>query len=90
MINVLPLDPRFTGSNPSESNGFLKTIKIRSTISFVGEVKPSAPFRKILQHVKNNFRYYRHTDKKISAAISRPISFPPLLGVCCNRSREVW
>jgi hypothetical protein len=34
-------DPRFAGSNPDESDGFLRVIKIRSTSSFGGEVKPS-------------------------------------------------
>jgi hypothetical protein len=31
---------------------FLRAIKIRSTTSFGGEVKPSIPCRKILRHVK--------------------------------------
>jgi hypothetical protein len=55
---TLPLDPRFAGSNPAESGGFLKAIKIRSTTSFGGEVKPSAPFRnKFLWQVKIPLRY---------------------------------
>jgi hypothetical protein len=29
MVIVLPLDPMFTGSNPAESDGFLRAIKIR-------------------------------------------------------------
>jgi hypothetical protein len=35
---------------------FLRAIKIRSTTSFGEEVKPSAPCRKILRHVKNPFK----------------------------------
>jgi hypothetical protein len=27
MVACLPLDPRFTGSNPAEDDGFLKAIK---------------------------------------------------------------
>jgi hypothetical protein len=42
----LPLDPRFAGSNPAEDDGFLRVIKIRSTTSFGGEVKPSVPCRR--------------------------------------------
>jgi hypothetical protein len=34
------LVPRFTGSNLGEDNGFLRVIKIYSTTSFRGEVKP--------------------------------------------------
>jgi hypothetical protein len=39
MAACLSLDPRFTGSNPAEDDGFLKAINIRSTTSFEGEVK---------------------------------------------------
>jgi hypothetical protein len=42
-------------SGPAYGNGFLMAIKIRSTLSFVGEVNPSAPCRMILSHVKNPF-----------------------------------
>jgi hypothetical protein len=72
---ALPLDPRFAGSNPAESGGFLKTIKIRSTSSFGGKVKPSAPFRnKFLWQVKIPLRYDRGTDRQNSASISRRFS----------------
>jgi hypothetical protein len=33
------MDPRFTGSNPAEGDGFLRVTKICSTFSFGGEVK---------------------------------------------------
>jgi hypothetical protein len=49
------LDPRFAASNSAEGNGFLRAIKIRSTPSFGEEVKPKAPFRKILRHIKDPF-----------------------------------
>jgi hypothetical protein len=39
VVACLQLDPRFAGSNPAEDNGILKAIKIRSTISFGGEVR---------------------------------------------------
>ena len=41
-----PLDPRFAGSIPAEVDGFLRVIKIRSTTSFGGEVKPPVPCRR--------------------------------------------
>jgi hypothetical protein len=34
------MDPRFAGSNPAEEDGFLMAIKICTTNSFGGEVKP--------------------------------------------------
>jgi hypothetical protein len=37
----------------AEDDGFSRAIKIRSTTSFGGEVKPLAPWRKILRHVKD-------------------------------------
>jgi hypothetical protein len=77
----------FTGSNSAESDGLLRTIKIRSTTSFGGEEKPSAPCRKILRHVKDPLRNDRDTDRQNSAAISRPV-FPGSL-LCCNQSREL-
>jgi hypothetical protein len=43
MVSVLT-----TGSTsiPTEVNGFLRVIKIRSTTSFGGEIKPSVPCRR--------------------------------------------
>jgi hypothetical protein len=55
VVVCLLLDPRFAGSNPTEGDRFLKATKICSTVSFGGEVKLSAPCRKILWHVKEPF-----------------------------------
>jgi hypothetical protein len=38
-----------------EGNEFLSAIKIHSTTSFKGEVKPLAPCHKILYHAKGPF-----------------------------------
>jgi hypothetical protein len=72
----IPLDPRIAGSNPAESDGLLRGIKIRCTLSFGGEVKPSVPCRKILLLIKSLFLrvYDSDTDRQNSATISRPIS----------------
>jgi hypothetical protein len=51
----LPLEPRLTGSNPAESDGFLRVIKIGGMPSFGGEVKPLAPCCKILRYVKDPY-----------------------------------
>jgi hypothetical protein len=45
-LPCLKLDPVFSGSKPGQG-----PIKIRSTTSFGGEVKPSVPFE-VLRHVK--------------------------------------
>jgi hypothetical protein len=52
VVACLPLDPRFGGSNPADSDGFLRAIKVRGTTSFRGAVKPSVPCRHSLRHVK--------------------------------------
>ena len=38
-----PLVPKFAGSNPAKAVGFFRAIKILSTPSFIGEVKPFGP-----------------------------------------------
>jgi hypothetical protein len=53
VVSCLPLDQRVAGSNAAEDDGFLMAIKIRSTASLGGEIKPSVPCRKILRQVKN-------------------------------------
>jgi hypothetical protein len=42
---------------PGLPDEFLRAIKIRSTSSFGGEVKPEASCHKILQHIKELFEY---------------------------------
>jgi hypothetical protein len=37
MLAIVPLDPRFAGSNPAEDDGFLKAIEVRCTTSFGGK-----------------------------------------------------
>jgi hypothetical protein len=41
-LSYLPLDPRFTGSNPADDDGFLRALRIRSTTFFErNESRPS-------------------------------------------------
>jgi hypothetical protein len=51
----MPLDPRFADSNPAEGDGFLSAIKICSTSSFGGEVKPAVPYSNISRHFKDPY-----------------------------------
>jgi hypothetical protein len=51
MVNLLTIGPNVRGLKPGLGNVFLRAIKIRSTPSFGGEVKPGAPCRKISLHV---------------------------------------
>jgi hypothetical protein len=73
-LSRLPLDPRFAGSNPAEDNGLFRAIKIHSTTSFGGEIKSSAPCRKILRHViKISAEYDRDTTSAKYKNISRQL-----------------
>jgi hypothetical protein len=54
VVIVLETGPKVRGLKPGQGDESLRAIKIRSTISFEGEVKPSAPCRKILLNVKNS------------------------------------
>jgi hypothetical protein len=54
-LACLPLDPRFACSNPAEGDGFSRSIKIRNTTSFGGEIMPTVPCCKILRHVKDPY-----------------------------------
>jgi hypothetical protein len=62
VVTCLPLHPRFAGSNPADDDEFLRELRIRSTTSYGGEVKPSVPCRKILQRVKEPYEYERDTS----------------------------
>jgi hypothetical protein len=52
MVSILAIIPMVCGFKTGRDDGFLGTIQIRSTPSFGEKVKPEAPRRKILRHVK--------------------------------------
>jgi hypothetical protein len=76
LVVFVPLDPTFAASDRANDDGFLRVIKIRSTTSFVREVKLSAPCRKNLEHVKNpcEVDYNGHISLEKLTDISRQIS----------------
>lgn len=58
-------------------DGFLKAIKLCRTPSFVGEVKPSALFLKILRHV-TALRSVNKDTSRLNSSLTSP-NFPHLL-----------
>jgi hypothetical protein len=52
VVSVLATGPKGCGFTPGRGDGFLRAIKVRSTPSFVREVKEEVPRRMILRHVK--------------------------------------
>jgi hypothetical protein len=53
VVSVLATGPKGCRFKPSQGDGLLRAINIRSTPSFGWEVKPEAPCVKILWHVKD-------------------------------------
>jgi hypothetical protein len=53
MVNVLAIVSKFLAFKPDRDNGFLRAIKVHSTPSFGGEVKPPVPRCKILGRGRN-------------------------------------
>jgi hypothetical protein len=73
VVSVLSTGRKGHGFKPGRGDGFLRTKKFRSTHSFGWEVKPEAPCRKILRHVKDPLTYQRYWISKILI----PSSIPP-------------
>jgi hypothetical protein len=79
---VFAIGPKVRGVKPGQGDGFLRAMKIRSTPSFVGEVQPEAPSRKILRHVKIMYKY----EQKYFARLYENLAFRPLLLPAINDS----
>jgi hypothetical protein len=56
IINMLGIRPKVRVFKPGRGRWILKQIKLRSTTSFVRELKLSVPCRKILRQVKYPYR----------------------------------
>jgi hypothetical protein len=52
VVSVLAAGPKGCGFKPDQGDGFLRAIKIRSTLSSGWEIKPDVPCLKILRHLK--------------------------------------
>jgi hypothetical protein len=57
--SLLAIESKVRGFKPSRGDEFLSVIKIRSTPSFGGEVKPEVRCRNILRHVKELYGHER-------------------------------
>jgi hypothetical protein len=60
MVSVCAAESKGRGFKPDRGDGFLRAIKIRSISSFGWEVKPEAPWRKILRDVTDPLTYLRY------------------------------
>jgi hypothetical protein len=55
MVSVLVIGHNVRELKPAEGDGSERAIKLRSTPSFGGQVKPLDPYCKILRHVKEPY-----------------------------------
>jgi hypothetical protein len=72
MVSVLTIGPKVRGLKPGRGDGILRAIKILSTHSFGGEVKPYTPCRKILLHVKNHLGSVNKNTSQGQINVIRP------------------
>jgi hypothetical protein len=86
---VLAMDPRNAGSNPAE-DGFLRAIKISSTTSFGGEVRPSPHVVRFYGTLENHTGMKRDTCVLNSRTFLAKFLPASLQGLSCNHSRELW
>jgi hypothetical protein len=71
-ITMVIINARFAGSIPTEVDGFLRVIKIRSTTSVGGEVKPSVPCRRFTACKRTLRAWIEMFRKQNSTAICHP------------------
>jgi hypothetical protein len=81
MVSELSFGPNVRGFKPDRDDG-LRAIKICSTPSFGGKVKPSAPCREILRRVKNHFEVWTKIFRRPNESLPSPSSFDLLLDDC--------
>jgi hypothetical protein len=72
VVSVLAPEPKGRGFKPSRGDGFVRAIKTYSTLSFGWVVKPEAPCRKILRHVKDPLTYLRCWYAKFTSSSISP------------------
>jgi hypothetical protein len=60
VVSALATGPKGRWLKPGRCDGFLRAMKIRSTLSLGWEVQPEIPYREILRHVKDPMTYLRY------------------------------
>jgi hypothetical protein len=60
VYSMFATGPKVHGLMPGRGYGYLRAIKIRSTLSFGWKVKREAPCREILRHVEDPLAYLRY------------------------------
>jgi hypothetical protein len=74
MVSVLTIWPNVSEFKSGWGAGFLRATNIRSTPSFVGKVKLSAPCHKILRHVRNHSQVWTRILRRLNSTFISPNS----------------
>jgi hypothetical protein len=75
VVSALAVGPKVRGFTPGRIRWIFNNVKIRSTNSFWGEIKPSFPCRNTLRHVKDPYRYEnKYFVRKIHGHFSPNVS----------------
>jgi hypothetical protein len=77
VVSELSIGPTIRGFRPGRVWWVLRAIKIRSTTSFGGEVKPSVPYCKILWYFKEPFEVWKRyfVRKKVIISFANSYCF---------------
>jgi hypothetical protein len=73
MVSVLAIGPKVRGFKPGRGDGLLRATKIHSTSSLGREIKPEAPWRKILRHAKITCKYEQKYLARQNQSFHSPI-----------------
>jgi hypothetical protein len=82
------LDPTSAGSNPAEDDGTLREIKVHSTTSFGGDIKPLLRSHKTYGKLKNPTSIKEILHKQNSVAIFHELSPVSLLHASANNCQR--
>jgi hypothetical protein len=74
VVSILDNGPEVRRFKPGRERRFIRAIKIICTTSFGGKVKPSAPCRKILRHVKEPSEVWKRYFVKQNSSSHSPCS----------------
>jgi hypothetical protein len=92
MVIVLAVGHKIRGFKPGSGQWIFKGDKICNTTVFEGEVKPSAPCRKILRHNKNPYGMKGIVISKIHGylpSIFSVVEYPQPMYIYTDRTRFI-
>jgi hypothetical protein len=91
MVSVLAIGFKVSGFKLGQGDGFLRAIKIRTTPSFGGKVKPEAPCGEIIRYIKKSLISMKQILRKARFIIPFASSSCLIPDDSADRiSRDLW